>query len=55
MYDNALNDHLGRWNNDVAEINMALYYGNPDESAKKDVELTNLNDVEDMLSFINNL
>lgn len=56
MYDNSLKDHLSRWNNDISEINMALYYSDSsDNSGNKSIELTKLEDVEDMLNFINNL
>lgn len=56
MYNNQLNEHLIRWSNDVAEINMALYKSGLEETTStKEVEETSLDDVESMLDFINNL
>lgn len=57
MFDNSLKEHLSKWNSDISDINMALYYSdnNKDSDAKKDIELTKIEDVDDMLNFINNL
>lgn len=55
MYENSLKEHLSRWPNDLSDINMALYKNDSVEVGDKEVKTANLDEVESMLDFINNL
>jgi len=56
MFQHGLNEHLNRWPNDLSDINMAIYTNNIElNSTKEEIEIKNLDEVESMLDFINNL
>lgn len=55
MFEHGLNEHLNRWPSDLSDINMALYKNDSVEVSAKEIKATELNEVETMLDFINNL
>lgn len=56
MFQHGLKEHLNRWQNDLSDINMALYTNKIElDSTKEEIDTMNLNEVESMIDFINNL
>ncbi len=55
MYDNGLKEHLNRWSSDLSDINMALYKNDATEVGDKDIKTADVDEIESMLDFINNL
>ena len=55
MFEHKLNEHLSRWSSDLNDINMALYKNDSMNGSEKKIEMSDLNEVESMLDFINNL
>lgn len=55
MFEHSLVEHANRWSRNLDDINMALYTCEMTKVERKAVDEVDLDDVESMLEYINNL